>query len=308
MFAVGDRKQSIFAFQGADPDGFDDWRDRLRRRVQDAGENFAEVALDVSFRSTAPVLALVDAVFADPEAAAGRVRARATLRHLADRAGHAGSVELWPLAPAPDAEPPEPWHGAGAQPARAAAPQRLAEALAEWIARADRRRRCCWKAAGGRWRPGDVLVLVRRRNAFARALVRALKARGVPVAGLDRMVLTEQPAVQDLLALADALLLPQDDLAFACVLTSPLGGLDDDALMDLAVGPRRRAVGRAARAARDERPDWARGLDVLRARCSRASITSRRTRCSPRRWGRSAGGRGCSRGWARRRRSRSTNC
>ncbi len=69
-----------------------------------------------------------------------------------------------------------------------------------------------------------MLVLVRRRNDFARALVRALKARGVPVAGLDRLVLTDQPAVADLLALCDTLLLPQDDLALACVLTSPLGG------------------------------------------------------------------------------------
>ena len=98
--------------------------------------------------------------------------------------------------------------------------------------------------------PGDVLVLVRRRNDFARALVRALKARGVPVAGLDRLVLTEQPAVQDLLALCDALLLPQDDLSLACVLTSPLGGLTDDSLMELALGPRGIAVGRAARRAR----------------------------------------------------------
>jgi len=33
--------------------------------------------------------------------------------------------------------------------------------------------------------------------------VRALKARNVPVTGLDRMVLTDQPAVQDLMGLAD---------------------------------------------------------------------------------------------------------
>jgi ATP-dependent helicase/nuclease subunit A len=83
---------------------------------------------------------------------------------------------------------------------------------------------------------GDILVLVRRRNAFPAALVSALKARGVPVAGLDRMVLTEQPAIADLMALCDTLLLPEDDLALACVLTSPLGGLSDDQLMQLAAG------------------------------------------------------------------------
>ena len=99
------------------------------------------------------------------------------------------------------------------------------------------------------------MVLVRRRNDFGRALVRALKSLGVPVAGLDRLMLTEQPAVQDLMALADALLLPQDDLTFACLLTSPLGGLSDDSLMELAIG-RSGALWEALRARADERPDW----------------------------------------------------
>ena len=186
------------------------------------------------------------------------------------------------------------------------APQRLADALAEWI-RAQTAGDVMLESRGRPLRPGDVLVLVRRRNDFARALVRALKTRGVPVAGLDRLVLTEQPAVQDLMALGDALLLPQDDLNFACLLTSPLGGLDDDGLMALAMHRRRRAVGGAARPrARARRTGSAHGTSS--PPCWRGSITSRPTRCSPRRWGRSAAGRGCSRGSGRRRRSRWTNC
>ena len=121
--------------------------------------------------------------------------------------------------------------------------------------------------------PGDVLVLVRRRNAFARALVRALKTRGVPVAGLDRLVLTEQPAVQDLMALADALLLPQDDLTFACLLTSPLGGLDDDDLMALAVD-RGGALFEALRARAQERPHWQRAWDFFAALLARVDYVS----------------------------------
>jgi ATP-dependent helicase/nuclease subunit A len=99
------------------------------------------------------------------------------------------------------------------------------------------------------------MVLVRRRNDFGRALVRALKSHGVPVAGLDRLMLTEQPSVQDLMALADALLLPQDDLTFACLLTSPLGGLSDDSLMDLAIG-RQAPLWETLRARAAERADW----------------------------------------------------
>src|SRR6185503_15111543 len=103
--------------------------------------------------------------------------------------------------------------------------------------------------------PGDVMVLVRRRNDFGRGLVRALKSLGVPVAGLDRLMLTEQPAVQDLTALADSLLLPQDDLTFACLLTSPLGNLSDDSLADLAIG-RGGPLWEALRARHEERPEW----------------------------------------------------
>ena len=66
-------------------------------------------------------------------------------------------------------------------------------------------------------------------------------------------MLTEQPAVQDLMALADALLLPQDDLTFACLLTSPLGGLSDDSLMELGD--------------RAERPLW----ETLHARAERTA-------------------------------------
>ena len=192
VFAVGDRKQSIYSFQGADPDEFDRSRDRFERRVLAAGEIFRRMPLDVSFRSTPPVLALVDAVFADPVAARGVVEPGETLQHHADRADHAGAVELWPLAPVPV----RPSRSRGTVPEanqnHLSAPQRLADALADWIAARRPPGTSCWKAAGVRCMPGDVLVLVRRRNDFARALVRALKSRGVPVAGLDRLVLTEQ--------------------------------------------------------------------------------------------------------------------
>ena len=97
IFAVGDIKQAIYGFQGADAAGFGSWEGEYRRRVQGLDGRFEKVDLNVSFRSTAPVLALVDAVFADGPARAGVVADGATLEHLPDRAGQAGRVELWPL-------------------------------------------------------------------------------------------------------------------------------------------------------------------------------------------------------------------
>jgi ATP-dependent helicase/nuclease subunit A len=272
VFAVGDRKQSIYAFQGADVDSFNASRDLLKQRVQATGQVFRETPLDVSFRSTQPVLSVVDAVFSDPVAAAGVVEPGDTLKHHADRADHAGAVELWPLTPLPDVPETEPWAVPDANHSQPTAPQHLADTLADWIA-AQTAGDVMLESRGRVLTPGDVLVLVRRRNDFARALVRALKERNVPVAGLDRLMLTEQAAVQDLLALADALLLPQDDLTFAGLLTSPLGGLSDDDLIALAVN-RRGYLFETLRERAHENPRWQSAWDFFATLLTRVDYVS----------------------------------
>ena len=195
-----------------------------------------------------------------------------TLTHFADRAGHAGEVELWPLAPSPDPAPHAPWTVPERNQSQTSARQMLADVLADWISE-QTSGSVMLESKGRRLTPGDVLVLVRRRDEFARALVRALKLRGVPVAGLDRMVLTDQPAVQDMMALADALLLPSDDLTFACVLTSPLGGLSDGELAELAMD-RSGTLWDALRERAHERPSWQRAADFFAALLGRADYVS----------------------------------
>jgi ATP-dependent helicase/nuclease subunit A len=272
VFAVGDRKQSIFSFQGADVDGFEDARGKLGLRVTQAEREWLDTGLHVSFRSTAPVLALVDAVFADPAASAGVVLGREILSHRAVREGHAGRVELWPLAEAPPPEPPAPWAAPERNQRSTSALQLLADGLAGWIS--DQTDGSVMLESRGRpLRFGDIMILVRHRDALPAALVRSLKSRGVPVAGLDRMVLTEQPAVQDLMVLGDALLLPQDDLSFACVLTSPLGGLDDNDLMALAIG-RTRPLWEVFRDRHNEAPSWDRAWSFFSTLLNRVDYVS----------------------------------
>jgi len=84
-------------------------------------------------------------------------------------------------------------------------------------------------------RAGDILVLVRSRNAFVPALVKALKALSIDVSGIDRLKLLSELAVQDILAFIDFLLLPEDDLNLAALLKSPLLGLDETELFDLCI-------------------------------------------------------------------------
>jgi ATP-dependent helicase/nuclease subunit A len=275
VFAVGDRKQSIYGFQGADLRSFDDWRGRLAHRVRQGKRRWHDGALDVSFRSVVPVLALVDAVFADPDAARGVVEPGGEpLLHVSARPEDGGQVELWPLMPREAVEAPQPWLIPDSNLGQTSAPGRLARSLAQWIARKLTNGGTLLESQGRPVTPGDILVLLQKRAPLAPILVRELKAAGVPVAGLDRLELTAQAAVQDLMALADSLLLPEDDLAFACWLTSPLGDLSDDSLMALAAerGPRHLYEALRLRAA--ERPDWSAAWHFFEALQNRADYAS----------------------------------
>ena len=236
VFAVGDEKQSIFSFQGADPAEFDRLRRWFAGHAQAARLELRSVDLDISFRSAPAILDFVDTVFADPQVRDGVIADAGTaIRHRPFRRGQGGLVEVWPpLGPVDDADQ-APWTPPVEQ-ARVAAPTTrlaatVAGTIAGWLARGEE-----LVARGRPIEPGDILVLVRTRAVFFTELVRALKDRGVPVAGVDRMVLTDQLAVMDLVALGNFLLMPEDDLTLATVLKGPLVGADDDHLFAVAHG------------------------------------------------------------------------
>jgi ATP-dependent helicase/nuclease subunit A len=273
VFAVGDVKQSIYGFQGADAAGFARWKRHFAERCTAISSELRDVQLKVSFRSTAPVLALVDAVFAEGAARAGVVEEGATLVHRPDRTGHHGAVELWPMLEPPESEPPPAWEVPEA-PARAAgADALLAEALAarihHWLSNGE-----MLPSRGRPMRPGDILILVRKRTGgLVPRLLRALKERNVPVGGADRLKLAEQIAVQDLLALADVLLLPDDDLQLAAVLKSPLVGLTEDELFTLAADRPGSLWLRLAQERGGDTPEG-RAADWLAALMNRADIVT----------------------------------
>ncbi|MDE0702597.1 MAG: double-strand break repair helicase AddA [Rhodospirillaceae bacterium] len=258
VFAVGDVKQSIFSFQGADPVVFGRVRENFRERVQAANETWSPVDLDVSFRSVQQVLDAVDSSFAAGPARDGVVGNGAPLRHTASRLGQGGMVELWPVVAPAEAAEPGPWtlpeiDADAASPTEELA-HRIARQVRAWL---DGSAGPVWDRSGGEPvqrtpRAGDIMILVRRRDALVEALIRALKDAGVEVAGTDRMVLTEQLAVMDVLAVADFLLLPEDDLILATVLKGPLFGFDDDRLFDLAHGRGRSSLWSRLQAADDD--------------------------------------------------------
>ncbi|WP_246753117.1 double-strand break repair helicase AddA, partial [Methylobacterium organophilum] len=231
-FAVGDPKQSIYGFQGAEPREFALTRASWIAESRSAGLTFEDVPLTLSFRSTGLVLRAVDAVFAldaHNEGLSFEDTVRTTV-HASARPGAPGAVELWPIAEPEPAAEPDAWTAPVDAPETSApaivTARRVAQAVRAWTTTGD--------ATGRIWRPGDVLILVRKRGPAFEEVIRALKGIGVPVAGQDRLEVSAHIAVADLVAAGRAGLLPADDLTLATALKTPLVGLTDDDLVRIA--------------------------------------------------------------------------
>ncbi|MBV9550711.1 MAG: double-strand break repair helicase AddA [Alphaproteobacteria bacterium] len=266
LFVVGDEKQSIFSFQGADPAQFAINQRLFAARLEEAGQQLRLEPLITSRRSAPPVLEFVDKVFETEAARAGLTYSGETIHHVAHRATAKGGIEFWPALRPRESEEIDPWLPVDAVQAESPV-ARLAREVAERIAG--------WIKSGARLpdhqeplRPRDIMILLPRREPFGSEVIRQLKRRQIPVAGADRIRLTEQIAVMDLIALGRFVLQQEDDLTLAALLRSPFCGLDEEALFQLAHG--RQAGLWAALTAARSRPGFASAHAFLSDMLSRA--------------------------------------
>jgi ATP-dependent helicase/nuclease subunit A len=271
VFAVGDEKQSIYSFQGADPKMFADAGNHFAALARDAGLAWKPIELTMSFRTVAPVLAAVDGVFADAQKTPGLTAGGPPPRHSAMRIGQAGLVEIWPTEIPDDRTETDPWSPLSDTSERSPA-NRLADRIADTIQG--------WLASGEHLvsqnrpiRPSDILILVRKRNPFAAPMVAALKRRTIAVAGADRIALTNQIAVQDLMVLGDFLTLPEDDLALATVLKGPIFNFDDDDLLAIAPGRKAKTLWAAFLDSAETNPAYKTATETLKRWRAKADFT-----------------------------------
>jgi ATP-dependent helicase/nuclease subunit A len=236
LFVVGDKKQSIYSFQGADLGAFDRMKDQFSAQLS-GGNPLVPRSLEHSFRSSPAILEVVDRTFSGvaKEAIGGGSN------HIAFHERLAGRVDLWPVIEKAGTEEPGPWY----EPVDAPHPEdpqvALASKIASWIHETVTAGTQIPQAGEDKppQRPvhyGDFLILVQRRSGLFHEIIRACKARGLPIAGADRLKLGGELAVKDLAALLAFLDTPEDDLSLAAVLRSPLCGWSEDQLFTLAHG------------------------------------------------------------------------
>ncbi len=242
FFAVGDPKQSIFSFQRADPRAFGEVREHYEAMAKESGRNFESRPMPVSFRSVPAVLRVVDATFS------GHTSSRVTLdnssiQHFAARGALPGQVELWPPVPSLEVETTDPWIPLKSYPEVVSSPvTQLAAVVAGEIKRLiddpnihlPERPGQEQRGQKTRIKASDIMIVLQQRRPFGDAITKALKELGVATSGLDRMRLADQLVVQDILNVARVALLPEDDLALACILKSPLVGFTEEDLFRLA--------------------------------------------------------------------------
>ena len=266
LFMVGDYKQAIFGFQGTDPREYEQFRARISERASLLLENadeadtrtreFRDLSIDASFRSSPPVLEVVDALI-------GEVGFREMglseppNAHQPFHADRPGRVELWPPYEAGFDEDGEAGEEGWIDDATRLYADALARQVRRWLAEAP-----VMASTRQPLRPGDILILVRSRGELASLIVARLYAQGVPVAGIDRLHLHKPLAVKDLLSAIGFAVQPLDDLNLAALLVSPLVGWDQDQLFELAFGRKGRLWAELA-SRREEQPHWTEAHAIL---------------------------------------------
>ena len=233
IFVVGDEKQSIFSFQGANLSSFDAVNVHLSAKLFEAQKNFKNITLEWSYRSTAEILDIAYLVLDQIKRTTPHLFTSHNAKIIPFREAHKGKVELWSLVKGQKDDDlfwPLPEDHNNSNTPR----QLLAQKIANFIKNQIKSLKIL-PATNALIKESDFMILVRKRDEFVFELIDCLKKNGLNVEDVDRVALDQSLSVLDLMAVAKFVLLPIDDLNLACLLKSPIIGLSEEALQHIAI-------------------------------------------------------------------------
>ena len=238
LFVVGDKKQSIYSFQGADTSELNRIQKDFTKRFKEAGKPLKELSLQYSFRSSPTILQFVDSILHNPKEKQSREK-ELSEEHISYYSKLPGRVDLWPAISKAEQPKDTEWQTPVDMPGKEDERIRLAGLIADQIHNLISSKSLIPERTGNDYvmrniRAGDFLILVQRRSVLFHEIIKACKKKGLPILGADRLKLMDEIAVKDLIALLSFLSSPQDDLSLATILKSPLFDWSEEELFDLA--------------------------------------------------------------------------
>ncbi|MEM1131599.1 MAG: double-strand break repair helicase AddA [Pseudomonadota bacterium] len=228
LFTVGDFKQAIYSFQGTNPINYEAAKIRFSDVISQSERRMQQLSLARSFRSAQTMLDFVDACL-DHLGAEALHLPEPSPQHKGQN--FPGSVTLWSAIGADQEDVVDLAVGDDVEGWLSEPDRQLADNIANQVR--------TWLDSGLQLNkgktphsvtPGDIMILLRKRGDLARLIVARLYARGIPVAGIDRLRVGQPLAVRDMCAAARFTLQPHDDLNLANLLVSPLIGWDHEQL------------------------------------------------------------------------------
>lgn len=223
IFIVGDPKQSIYSFQGADPAIFERIKLYFRNKTISAKHNWHELDIQISFRSLSYVLDVVNFVFTNIELGADINQ----IHHQSFRKGQGNFNVVSLVSEQAKTEEKDRWVMPKPYTEQVSKQKILAQNIAkkvlDWL-----EGKKLMQARNRAIKADDIMILVRKRGELFSHIISEFKKHGIPIAATIK--LSESLVVKDLLSIVKFLSLPYDDYNLACLLKSPFFNYDEDKL------------------------------------------------------------------------------
>ncbi len=214
VFVVGDNKQSIYSFQGADFDLFASMHDYFKNAVTSCEQKWHDVILNMSYRSCRSVVDFVNKTF--------------DLNESTARSEITGSVavnKLYELHMCDDLVPLK----------------RVAQDVVKFI-KSTIDSRIFLPSRNRSAEPQDFMILAQRRSILQKFVTEELKKQNIPCLGYSKINIKCELIVEDIIALARFCVLKHDDLNLAIVLKGPIFNISEDQLFEICVHRKEKSI------------------------------------------------------------------